>query len=46
MLVSAKFSYHLNEAYSVTASAGNNKLTLEKERSSFSLRHVLQEKVI
>lgn len=43
MLISAKFSYRLNKAYSIIASAGSNKLTLEKkERGLFSLRHVLQ----
>lgn len=47
MLISAKFSYHVDKAYSVAASAGSNKLMLEKkERGSFSLRHVLQEVVI
>ena len=43
MLMSAKFSYHLNKSYSIIASAGSNKLTLEnRERGLLSLRHVLQ----
>lgn len=29
MLISAKFSYHLNKAYSIIASAASNKLTPE-----------------
>lgn len=42
MLISAKFSYHLNKAYSIIASAASNKLTPEEERGLFSLRQVLQ----
>lgn len=43
MLISAKFSYHLNKAYSVIAGAGSSKLVLEeKERGLFSLKYVLQ----
>lgn len=32
MLISAKFSYHLNKAYSIIACAASNKLKLEEER--------------
>lgn len=43
MLISAKFSYHLNKAYSIIAGAGSSKLVLEeKERGLFSLKYVLQ----
>lgn len=43
MLMSAKFSCHLNKAYSITAGAGSSKLVLEeKERGLFSLKYGLQ----
>lgn len=43
MLISAKFSYHLNKAYSIVASAASNKRTLEEERGLFSLRYAGRE---
>lgn len=46
MLISAKFSYHLNKTYSITAHAASSKLTVEEGRGLFPSDMSCREKGI